>query len=196
MVMSALTALTVPAYPFRVSPTLAMALDPISVPQGHQPLLQSCCSRGSLQLPTVLPWPGMDPAMSHPGLPSSPQLSWLGGWEQTLVPGSVLPALAPPAPASWPWGSCWHGQHTGHQCRTTDAIFGSKQSDWEATEWSGHFQTSKLCQTSEAGWAHKKCPLRNGPLPSLPSRPPLVELAMVFQLSLHHQSQRWGLLLK
>lgn len=123
----------------------------------------------------------MDPVMSHPGLSSSPQLScsWLAGWEQTLV------ARLRPASPGTPWSLLMALRQllaqAVHQCRTPDAISGSELRDWEATKQSGHFHSTGLCQTSEAGWAYIKCPLRNGPWPSMPSRPPLVELAMDLQ---------------
>lgn len=109
--------------------TLAMALDPISVPQGHQPLPQWYCSRVSRQQSQPCPdppWTLSCCILACPHPPSCSDPGWMGG-SRPWWPGSVLPALGPPGPSSWPWGSCWHRQHSDHQCRTTDALSGSRQ---------------------------------------------------------------------
>lgn len=66
----------------RATPTLLMAQDPMSAPQGHQPLPQQCHSRAGLQLLTALP--------SH-----GPQQSW-------HTSGLVFPAGAQPEPSLIP----------------------------------------------------------------------------------------------
>ena len=130
-------------------------------------MIQLPCLAQPWALAHIPSWPALVPL----GCPASPGIAW-----------PHLLALREPLACAAPWPSC----------RSTDCLSGSKLRDSEAE--CDCFRAIKLCQILEAEWECIKCPLGNGPWPTLPSRLPLVRLAVVFQLHRHHHLQRRGLL--
>lgn len=115
-------------HPFGVSPHPSHGPGPHFSPPGSSAPASVVLQQGQSPASHSPALSSHGPCHIHPGLLSSPQLpcSWLGGWKQILVARLCPASLAPAGPSSWPWGSCWHGQHSDHQCRTIGAISGSK----------------------------------------------------------------------